>query len=435
MNKSKIVWIAALLNASALHAQQTELKRMAVISDVHLMAPSLLVKDGKAFQTYIDNDRKMLQESPELLDSVSRRIIAFCPQVVLIMGDLTKDGEKISHELLINSYLAPLKAQGIRVFVIPGNHDVNNPHAKIYDGDSIRRTTTVSPKDFAQLYLDYGYGEALAQDRYSLSYVAQLDERTRLIAVDACRYEDNDFDNDICVTAGRIKPQTMSFIKREAEKAHKQGMQVMMMMHHGIVSHFDWQDKIMKEYLVSHWKREARQLAGMGIKVCFTGHFHAQDISQKYGLTDIETGSTVSYPHPYRLIEVNPDKGTLQIQSEHVTALTSMQHSPETLQQKSERFATSALKSVMENMVPPKVPAEVKTECAQVLGEAYAMHLAGDEDPSTDFRIRLKKAVRHLRHYSWKWAFIMGKIGRHLSTDTGVADNSTCISYKYSSKK
>lgn len=172
MNKSKIVWIAALLNASALHAQQTELKRMAVISDVHLMAPSLLVKDGKAFQTYIDNDRKMLQESPELLDSVSRRIIAFCPQVVLITGDLTKDGEKISHELLINSYLAPLKAQGIRVFVIPGNHDVNNPHAKIYDGDSIRRTTTVSPKDFAQQYLDYGYGEALAQDRYSLSYVA-----------------------------------------------------------------------------------------------------------------------------------------------------------------------------------------------------------------------------------------------------------------------
>ena len=119
MNKSKIACIAALLSTSALHAQQTELKRMTVISDVHFMAPSLLIKDGKAFQTYIANDRKMLQESPELLDSVSKHIIAFRPQVVLITGDLTKDGEKISHELLINNFLAPLKALGIHLFVIP----------------------------------------------------------------------------------------------------------------------------------------------------------------------------------------------------------------------------------------------------------------------------------------------------------------------------
>lgn len=69
-----------------------------------------------------------------------------------------------------------------------------------------------------------------------------------------------------------------------------------MMMHHGIVSHFNWQDKVMKEYLVEHWRKQAKQIAKMGIKVCFTGHFHAQDVSEKYGLTDMETGSTVSYP-------------------------------------------------------------------------------------------------------------------------------------------
>ena len=419
----------ALLCTSALYAQQMPLKRLAVISDVHLMAPSLLQKEGKAFDNYIANDRKMLVESSELLDSVSKHLIAYQPQIIFITGDLTKDGERISHLLLVDRYLKPLKAQGIRIYVVPGNHDVNNPHAKVYNGDNAQRTTTVSAKDFTHIYNDYGYGEALATDPNSLSYVVQLDDKTRLIAVDACRYEDNNFDKDICVTAGRIKPQTMDFIQAEAQKAHKLGMNVIMMMHHGIVSHFKWQDKIMKEYLVNNWKKDAKRLAQMGIKVCFTGHFHAQDISNKYGLTDIETGSTVSYPHPYRLIDVDTDKQTLQIRTEKVESLTSMKDNKETLQQKSERFATSALSGVMETMVPKKVPYEVKKECAQVLGKAYAMHLVGDEHPSADFKSRLKAAVKRLKPYSWKWAFIMNKIGKHLSTDTGVADNNTSINY------
>ena len=419
----------ALLCTSALYAQQMPLKRLAVISDVHLMAPSLLQKEGKAFDNYIANDRKMLVESSELLDSVSKHLIAYQPQIIFITGDLTKDGERISHQLLVDRYLKPLKAQGIRIYVVPGNHDVNNPHAKVYNGDNAQRTTTVSAKDFTHIYNDYGYGEALATDPNSLSYVVQLDDKTRLIAVDSCRYEDNNFDKDICVTAGRIKPQTMDFIQAEAQKAHKLGMNVIMMMHHGIVSHFKWQDKIMKEYLVNNWKKDAKRLAQMGIKVCFTGHFHAQDISNKYGLTDIETGSTVSYPHPYRLIDVDTDKQTLQIRTEKVESLTSMKDNKETLQQKSERFATSALSGVMETMVPKKVPDEVKKECAQVLGKAYAMHLAGDEHPSADFKSRLKAAVKRLKPYSWKWAFIMNKIGKHLSTDTGVADNNTSINY------
>lgn len=149
-----------------------------------------------------------------------------------------------------------------------------------------------------------------------------------------------------------------------------------MMMHHGIVSHFNWQDKVMKEYLVEHWRKQAKQIAKMGIKVCFTGHFHAQDVSEKYGLTDMETGSTVSYPHPYRLIEVDEDKGTLRVRTGQIKELTFVKNSTETLQQKSERFANSALSSVMEHLVPKKVPTDVKQECGKVLGEAYARHLA-----------------------------------------------------------
>ncbi len=415
---------------ASVYGQSEPLRRMAILSDVHLMAPELLRQTGKAFDEYIAQDRKLLRESPELLDTAFAHLAAANPQVILITGDLTKDGERVSHEMLVNRYLRPARERGVRIFVIPGNHDVNNPHAKVYDGDRTERTTTVSAADFAQIYKDYGYGEAIARDTASLSYVVQLDSRTRLIAVDACRYEDNDFDKDICVTGGRIKPQTMAFIRQQADEAHRLGQDVLMTMHHGIVSHFNWQDRVMGEYLVDNWKQCARQIAKMGIKVCFTGHFHAQDVSERNGLYDMETGSTVSYPHPYRFVDIDTDKGTLSVRTERVKSLTSMKGSNETLETKSERFAQSALSSAMEGMVPKKVPEAIKSECAAVLGEAYALHLAGDEQPTADFRNRLKTAVKSLRPYSWKWAFIMGRIGRYLSTDTGVADNNLTLTYR-----
>lgn len=409
---------------------QEPLKRMVVMSDVHLMAPELLKNKGKAFDNYIIHDRKMLAQSPELLDSACANIVRFHPQVILITGDLTKDGEFASHQLLVNRYLLPMKKQGIRVFVIPGNHDVNNPHALVYDGDESNRTSTVSKEDFARIYTDFGYGNAIARDAHSLSYVAQLDSKTRIIAVDACEYENNDFNKNLCITAGRIKSETFRFIKQQADDAHQKGMEVMMMMHHGLVRHFGWQDKVMKEYLVDHWKKNTKKIAKMGIKVCFTGHFHAQDVSQKYHITDVETGSTVSYPHPYRLLNIDTDAGILSIKTNHIHDLSSMKNGSETLLEKSTRYATSALNSVAENLFPTKVPSDVRKECSEVLGEAYAMHLAGDEHRNKAFDTKFKTAVKHLKHYSWKWAFIMKRIGKYLSQDTGLSDNNLVIHYK-----
>lgn len=410
-------------------AQEEPLRKLAVMSDVHIMAPELLVKEGKAFDNYIANDRKLLVQGPELLDSAMAHIYAYRPQVLIITGDLTKDGERVSHEYLVNRYLKPAAAQGIRIFVIPGNHDVNNPHARIFDGDSAKRTATVSPAEFAAIYHDFGYGQALARDSHSLSYAVHIDPKTMLIAVDACKYEENDFNRDICVTGGRIKPETMRFIKQQTEEAKQKGMKVVMMMHHGLVEHWKWQHRVMGEYLVDNYKREAKRIADMGIKVVFTGHFHSQDAASRSGITDIETGSTVSFPHPFRLIDVNQKNSTMNIHTNLIERLGSMDGAPESLKQKSERYANSALSSVIEQMVPNKIPDTVKKECGKVLGEAYAIHLAGDERPSEDFKQRLKSACKHLRHYSWKWAFIMSKVGKYLSTDTGTADNNLEIEY------
>lgn len=101
--------------------------KMCVVSDVHLMAPELLKSDGKAFQDYLSSDRKLLGESVEIMDSITNRLLAEHPKVLLVTGDLTKDGENVSHQELVDKYLSRLRKEGISVYVIPGNHDVNTP--------------------------------------------------------------------------------------------------------------------------------------------------------------------------------------------------------------------------------------------------------------------------------------------------------------------
>ncbi|HRN16556.1 MAG TPA: metallophosphoesterase [Xylanibacter oryzae] len=406
-----------------------QVKQMAVISDVHIMAPELLKKDGKAFQTYLANDRKLLQQGTELLDSVCNRLIAANTEVLLITGDLTKDGEKVSHEYLVEHYLKRLKEKGIRVFVIPGNHDVNNPNARIFDGENTPRTETVSASEFANIYKDYGYGDAIARDRNSLSYVTQLDSKTRLIAIDACKYEENNYDKDICVTGGRIKPETMNFIREQVADAKAKGYRVIAMMHHGIVKHWDGQERIMKDYLIDNWEHDAKTLSEMGIKVVFTGHFHSQDVAtMKGGLTDVETGSTVSYPIPYRLIGLDTKRGIMNIKTEHISCLGSLSGNSESLEQMSIRFASSSMRGFVNRFISDNVPGDIREKSGKLITEAYIMNLYGDERPSKKFKNEMKNTCGELAKYSKRDAFILSNVCKGFSSDND-RDNDLKLNY------
>jgi 3',5'-cyclic AMP phosphodiesterase CpdA len=429
--KTRILFIAVLLVLSVNAVTKHEsMYRIAVLSDVHVMAPELVEQGGSEYQKYLDGDRKLLSESLELLDSACSNVMKWRAQIILITGDLTKDGEKVSHKLLADNYLRKLEEGGARVFVVPGNHDVNNPRAVIFKGDTKERTATVTKEEFAEIYRDYGYGEAIARDANSLSYVAQLDERTRLIAIDACRYEDNDFDKDRCVTAGRIKDSTMDFISREARRAKADGCKVIAMMHHGVVRHWTLQDRMMKEYLVDDWKKRSRQLSKLGIKVVFTGHFHANDVaSMSFSgrqISDVETGSTVSYPHPYRLIDVSGDK--MIIRTKRIESLNSMKDGNPSLTDKSKAFAKTILNGTINRTLGSEVPAEDKKEVSEVLGEAYLMHLKGDENPDEEFRLRLNSAAEKVKKYSHKYASMINKVAASLTTDEGE-DNDLVLEY------
>lgn len=413
--------LLALLSGNA----AAESLRMAVISDVHLMAPSLLRQDGKALEDYIANDRKLLREGPTLVREAMDSILAESPDVLLISGDLTKDGETVSHLYLRDSCLATLRQAGIRIFVVPGNHDVNNPHAVEFDGDKTVRVSSPSADEFAEIYSDYGYGDAIARDPASLSYVARLAPGLRILCLDACRYEDNSFEENTCITPGRLKKETLKFIKEQARAARQSGDRMIAMMHHGAVRHWKWQTIVMGEYLVDNWRQVSSMLGRLGVDVIFTGHFHSHDISTKGKLTDVETGSLVSYPAPMRFIELDGD--TMKIRTALLSGEGLTFPSGNSFEEEMLEYADGAMRWVVDGMIPEKVDSAAKERSCAILAKAYTSHLRGDEQMSAEDEAELKGAVQQLRKETCLYAFILKHVGKNFWTDLPPADSETVL--------
>ena len=149
MRKLAVIWLLALTQTIV---AQT---KIVVLSDLHLMAPTLLVNDGQAWRDLLATDRKLLDFSLPLLDEAIERIKTIQPKLVLITGDLTKDGETVSHEYVVKK-LDELKAAGIMTLVIPGNHDIDMGDAAVaYDGKNTIPVASPSLDEFASLYADY----------------------------------------------------------------------------------------------------------------------------------------------------------------------------------------------------------------------------------------------------------------------------------------
>jgi hypothetical protein len=279
----------------------------AVFSDPHVFLPELGIGQPSFEKTKYD-DRKMFEHSLGLLQAVIQGIRQAHPRFVLVPGDLAKDGEEEVH-LAVARALQELRSDGIQVYVVPGNHDVNNPGAFRYEGTSRTRVPNVTPARFAEIYRDFGYGDAIHRDPSSLAYVAEPEPGLWLLALDACGYELNP-GRTLEYTPGFFTPQRLAWVREMLDRAREEGKAVIVMMHHGVVEHFPGQARQFPEYLVRDREAFSRMLAEYGVRTVFTGHFHSQNIagawfSDARFLFDIETGSLVTWPSPWRLVQID----------------------------------------------------------------------------------------------------------------------------------
>ena len=295
--------------------------RIAVMSDLHYLSPDMIA-DTEDFEHAFNSDRKLLKESSSVLREMLERVRADKPDILLVSGDLTKDGEQECHAALAKQ-LQQLQQDipGLKIYVINGNHDIRNYNAKNFntpDGKAVPATRT-HPEDFKRIY-DFVYSDptviatftpAAGNEAGGLSYVARPVEGLTIIAMDTCRYSKENTSNgtDEHETSGAISADLEKWVIEQTAAAKARGDLVIGLEHHGLVPHFDVEPTILPMYLVNGYERIAQEYADAGMSAVFTGHMHAVDIAAmttKAGNTfyDIETGSALTYPCPIRFVDL-----------------------------------------------------------------------------------------------------------------------------------
>ena len=405
-----------------------------VMSDIHVMAPQLLVQKGQAFENYTKTDPKLLEESGEVLETVIDVVLEKKPDLVLIPGDLTKDGELVSHQLVV-SILERIRTAGISTIVIPGNHDIDNPEGVYYLGDQTQPAERTSTEQFAQLYANYGYARPeTVRDPASLSYTCEPLDGLVLICLDSNLYEENLFvergaSTNYNQTAGRIREATLEWMWQQADAAQAAGKQVVAMMHHNAVEHYDGQATIQAPYVVNDYKKVAEGMMQHGIHLVLTGHQHLQDIAQYRkvteaktdSLTDISTGATVCYPNVWRTITVNRDFTQWNVGTGYIKSISSISDVQQECYKRSASNITAGLAWHANEYWPtietycsqlpelgispsllPATPQETVELLMEFLGapftEAYMIHNTGNENDTprsqaviTEFEDGVKK--------------------------------------------
>lgn len=149
-----------------------------VSSDLHYLSPQLMEYRGKFREICEALGEPEMERIEEVMDGLLDKVMEKRPDIFLITGDLSYQGEKQSHMELADK-LAGLCQAGIFVYVVPGNQDMDNPFSMSWKSTACGQQNTgfseknsdvrtdkaaytpvpsVSAREFREIYGHMGYG-------------------------------------------------------------------------------------------------------------------------------------------------------------------------------------------------------------------------------------------------------------------------------------
>jgi 3',5'-cyclic AMP phosphodiesterase CpdA len=282
---------------------------MFVATDIHYLAKTLN-DNGEAFQTYFSTgDGKQLNYIGEITDAFLNDMEKEKPDILVISGDLTNNGEKESHLELAKKLKHLEKTTGTRVFVIPGNHDIQNPWARGFRGKEQYVTDSVDANGFESIYKELGYKEAVSRDTSTLSYLAAPSKDVWLLMLDTNVYKNN-YEYGAPVTYGEINHETYEWIRECSNLAKENNAKIVTVMHHSLLNH---SMVINYGFTLDNNKEALKVFRECGLNLVLSGHIHIQDIKfekeETNPIYDIATSSLSVYPIQYGILNYVSTKG------------------------------------------------------------------------------------------------------------------------------
>lgn len=276
-----------------------------LVTDTHYYDTSFSAI-GPAYERRSRTDQKCVAETAAVIDAGFAQIAADKDtNIILIPGDLVYRGEYKSH-IGFRDRLYKLKEQGKRIYLITARHDYGGNPVEFVGEEEIP-VDEMKREDLRDYYRDFGFDEAISEHKKSMSYVVQLQPGYRLLALNC--------DGD-CKDFRGLWDDQMQWALDEIKKAHEAGDYIFAMTHYPLLP-FSPVMNFIDDAKLTDWEKRANEFADAGMNLIFTGHMHAQALTQyktKKGntITDIQTGCFVGCPCAYRRVVIDDENITVK---------------------------------------------------------------------------------------------------------------------------
>ncbi len=272
-----------------------------VISDTHLIADSLH-DDGQAFsQMQKTSQGKDLYYQETALSAFVRMVEEKKPAAIIVTGDVTFNGERVSAERFAEIFKPLTKT---KLLVLPGNHDIYDGWAREFHGKKQYYAGQISPRMWRNIFRT-SYETAVSVDNSSLAYSVQLNPDYLLILADSNDYGKEE-SSTAPATAGFLGKEQRKWIKEQLQYASQNNLRVIFCMHHNLYVH---NPAVNKGYVVDDYRELRKLLAQYNVKLVFSGHIHAQNImlpQNSCPATEVVTACFCSNDQGYGVVKVSP---------------------------------------------------------------------------------------------------------------------------------
>lgn len=279
--------------------------KMVVATDIHLLSKDLMKSEELMSQVFEYGDGRFVHYSNEIMSTLTDTLKTDQTDILILSGDLTHDGEKASH-IAMAAQLKEIEKNGTRVYVVPGNHDLENPFAKDYAEGGWKTAETVTKDEFEEIYKNYGFGEAISRDPNGLSYMVAPSEDVYLLMLDTNKYGMLNMPTG----SGIIRQETLDWIKEATQLARENNAQIVTVMHHNLIKH---SERLYLGYVINNSEEVVPVFDELDLSIVLSGHMHAQSIKSteqtNNTIYDIVTSSMSIYPMNVGVLEYTKDKG------------------------------------------------------------------------------------------------------------------------------